>query len=371
MFITNTHQDRRLRADPLQRVPAHRQHAGYWLVLLAYAVVGLGAAAYSPAKYGILTELLPPEQLVVANGWIEGLTVASIVLGTLLGGVLIAPDDLERAAARSTCRSSTRSIDTPPEAAIVVIGVIYVIAALFNLAHPGHRRALRRTRSATRVRLLRRLLALLRACSGATSWGRSRSRSPRSSGARARRCSSSSSSGPRSALEAAARPGRDAAGHLRRSASPSARCSPRAIVPLERVGRSVLPLGIAMGVVVIAHDLRDSGCRLRLRAAGARSARSAGFFVVPMNALLQHRGHVLHVRRALDRGAELQREREHPRDARALLADDRMRPARSTSIIVIFGGRSSPARCMIIRWNSANHRADPTLDQPRSGEAKH
>ncbi|MGA1160516.1 MAG: MFS transporter, partial [Burkholderiaceae bacterium] len=43
--------------------------------LLAYAVVGLGAAAYSPAKYGILTELLPPSQLVKANGWIEGLTI--------------------------------------------------------------------------------------------------------------------------------------------------------------------------------------------------------------------------------------------------------------------------------------------------------
>ena len=57
--------------------------------LLAYAVVGLGAAAYSPAKYGILTEYLPHHKLVVANGWIEGLTVASIILGTLLGGVLI------------------------------------------------------------------------------------------------------------------------------------------------------------------------------------------------------------------------------------------------------------------------------------------
>src|SRR5215475_5754117 len=64
---------------------------GYWLVLFAYAIVGIGAAAYSPAKYGILTELLPPEQLVIANGWIEGLTVGSIVLGTLLGGVLISP----------------------------------------------------------------------------------------------------------------------------------------------------------------------------------------------------------------------------------------------------------------------------------------
>jgi LPLT family lysophospholipid transporter-like MFS transporter len=39
--------------------------------LLAYAVVGLGAACYSPAKYGILTEYLPHRLLVVANGWIE------------------------------------------------------------------------------------------------------------------------------------------------------------------------------------------------------------------------------------------------------------------------------------------------------------
>ena len=59
--------------------------------LLSYAVVGLGAAAYSPAKYGILTELLPPSQLVKANGWIEGLTIASIILGVLLGGQLIGP----------------------------------------------------------------------------------------------------------------------------------------------------------------------------------------------------------------------------------------------------------------------------------------
>ena len=59
--------------------------------LVAYAVVGFGAAAYSPAKYGILTELLPPQQLVVANGWIEGTTVGSIILGVLLGGALISP----------------------------------------------------------------------------------------------------------------------------------------------------------------------------------------------------------------------------------------------------------------------------------------
>jgi len=59
--------------------------------LLAYAVVGFGAAAYSPAKYGILTELLPPQQLVIANGWIEGTTVGSIILGVLTGGALISP----------------------------------------------------------------------------------------------------------------------------------------------------------------------------------------------------------------------------------------------------------------------------------------
>ena len=66
--------------------------------LAAYAVVGFGAAAYSPAKYGILTELLPPQQLVIANGWIEGTTVASIILGVLIGGALIGPVASDRAA---------------------------------------------------------------------------------------------------------------------------------------------------------------------------------------------------------------------------------------------------------------------------------
>src|SRR5688572_29044184 len=67
--------------------------------LMAYAVVGLGAAAYSPAKYGILTEMLPPSQLVKANGWIEGLTIASIILGVLLGGQLVGPK-----IGRASCR---------------------------------------------------------------------------------------------------------------------------------------------------------------------------------------------------------------------------------------------------------------------------
>ncbi|SMC19475.1 Major Facilitator Superfamily protein [Andreprevotia lacus DSM 23236] len=56
--------------------------------LLAYGIVGFGAAAYSPAKYGLITEYLPHEKLVEANGWLEGATVGAIIFGTVLGGAL-------------------------------------------------------------------------------------------------------------------------------------------------------------------------------------------------------------------------------------------------------------------------------------------
>src|SRR4029077_16062367 len=99
--------------------------------LAAYALVGLGAAAYSPAKYGILTELLPPRQLVVANGWIEGTTVASIILGVLLGGVLISGPVSSALLAIDIPKIDT-GIDTPPPDAIAVIMSMYGVAALFN-----------------------------------------------------------------------------------------------------------------------------------------------------------------------------------------------------------------------------------------------
>lgn len=57
----------------------------------AYAVVGLGAAGYAPAKYGLVTELVPPHQLVAANGWIEVSIVCAALLGTVLGGGLVSP----------------------------------------------------------------------------------------------------------------------------------------------------------------------------------------------------------------------------------------------------------------------------------------
>ena len=99
--------------------------------LLSYAIVGFGAAAYSPAKYGILTELLPPHQLVIANGWIEGATVGSIIIGVLLGGALITPR-VSATLLGFDFPCIDTPVDTPPEAAIVVIMGFYLIAAIFN-----------------------------------------------------------------------------------------------------------------------------------------------------------------------------------------------------------------------------------------------
>ena len=103
--------------------------------LLAYAVVGLGAAAYSPAKYGILTELLPPSQLVKANGWVEGLTIASIIMGILVGGQLVGPR-LAPILLGFDMPWLDTSVDTPPEAAIATTILFYLVAALFNLKIP-------------------------------------------------------------------------------------------------------------------------------------------------------------------------------------------------------------------------------------------
>ena len=104
--------------------------------LLAYAVVGLGAAAYSPAKYGILTELLPPSQLVKANGWIEGLTIASILLGVLLGGILIG-DRFTDFVFSHNLPWDRMSIQFGADAAIAVLIVVYLVAAVFNLHIPS------------------------------------------------------------------------------------------------------------------------------------------------------------------------------------------------------------------------------------------
>ncbi|MDO8812307.1 MAG: lysophospholipid transporter LplT [Gallionella sp.] len=100
--------------------------------LIAYCLVGLGAAAYSPAKYGILTEYLPPDQLVKANSWMEGLTVAAIVLGAVVGGILISP----KITAPLLQTMHLPLIDSIAELAIAVIVLIYIAAAIFNLYIP-------------------------------------------------------------------------------------------------------------------------------------------------------------------------------------------------------------------------------------------
>ena len=104
--------------------------------LLAYGLVGLGAAAYSPAKYGILTEYLPPNKLVIANSWMEGLTVMAIILGAVVGGIMLSPTISDALLSLWDVPYFNTGIDTAPELAISIIVGIYLCAALFNLYIP-------------------------------------------------------------------------------------------------------------------------------------------------------------------------------------------------------------------------------------------
>ncbi|MBO9516221.1 MAG: lysophospholipid transporter LplT [Variovorax sp.] len=128
--------------------------------LLAYAIVGLGAAAYSPAKYGILTELLPASQLVKANGWIEGLTIASIILGIVLGGQLVGHALSSHLLAFDFPLIDT-GIDTPPEAAIATLILVYAVAAWFNTRIPDTGVEMRPLRANPQYGVTRNLLSLL------------------------------------------------------------------------------------------------------------------------------------------------------------------------------------------------------------------
>jgi LPLT family lysophospholipid transporter-like MFS transporter len=128
--------------------------------LLAYAVVGLGAAAYSPAKYGILTELLPASQLVKANGWIEGLTITSIILGVLLGGQLVGPN-LSSFLLSFDLPFVSTGVDTSAEAAICLLIPLYALAAWFNKRIPYTGAALIPMRLDPEKSMTRNLLALV------------------------------------------------------------------------------------------------------------------------------------------------------------------------------------------------------------------
>ena len=254
--------------------------------MVAYAVVGLGAAAYSPAKYGILTELLPNSQLVKANGWIEGLTIASIILGVVLGGLLLGPK-LSSMIIGLEISWRDFSIETAPEAAVSAIISFYLLAALFNLRipltgapmQPLSQNPVRMVADFFRCNTLlwRDKLGQISLATTTLFWGVSGNMRYIVLAWAAAALSYSTESA--STLVGVVAIGTAAGAVL---ASMRTRLD-------EAFG--VIPLGIAMGLLVLAMNLCTSVALAipLLIVLGALG----GFLVVPMNALLQHRGHRL------------------------------------------------------------------------------
>lgn len=254
--------------------------------LLAYAIVGLGAAAYSPAKYGILTELLPASQLVKANGWIEGLTIASIILGILLGGQLVGQVVATRMLAFDFPMLDT-GIDTPPEAAISVLIFIYMLAAWFNTRIPLTGVEMRPMPKnplelvpdfwTCNSRLWRDKLGQISLATTTLIWGVT-------GNLRYIILAWSAAALGYGTTQASALGGVVAIGTAVGAVVASVR------MRLDMATR-VIPLGIILGLSIIGMNLISSVWVAVpfLIMAGAL----AGFMVVPMNALLQHRGHNL------------------------------------------------------------------------------
>ena len=254
--------------------------------LIAYAVVGLGAAAYSPAKYGILTEYLPHRLLVVANGWIEGLTVGAIILGVVIGGALIQPSVAQSILSFDFPLIDT-GIDTISEMALLFIGLFYLIASAFNLYIPetgvDHKILhsnlwyLIREFNHCVVLLWRDRLGQISLAVTTLFWG---------AGA---------------TLQFIVIKWAEVSLHLDLSKSSMLQGVVAIGVALGAVGAAraitlrksvrVIPLGIAMGIIVLVMNF-VSHVWLAVPLLVIIGALS-GYFVVPMNALLQHRGHIL------------------------------------------------------------------------------
>jgi MFS family permease len=254
--------------------------------LLAYAVVGLGAAAYSPAKYGILTELLPPSQLVKANGWIEGLTIGSIILGVLLGGQLVGPHVAPLLLALDLPFVDL-GITSPPEAAIAAIVFIYVLAAVFNLYIPRTDAPLQRLSgnlwflvqdfSRCNARLWNDKLGQISLATTTLFWGVA-------GNLRYIVLAWAAAALGYSTTQASSLVGVVAIGTAVGAVLASA------LMRLERA-TAVIPMGIGMGLLVIGMNFIDQvwiAAPFLILLGGL-----GGFLVVPMNALLQHRGHNL------------------------------------------------------------------------------
>ena len=254
--------------------------------LLSYAIVGLGAAAYSPAKYGILTELLPPSQLVKANGWIEGLTIGSIILGVLLGGQLVGRVVSQKLLGFDMPMVDT-GVDTPPEAAIASMILLYAIAAAYNLRIPRTAAPLQPmarglgslVRDFTRcnARLWHDRLGQISLATTTLFWGVS-------GNLRYIVLAWAAAALGYGTTQASSLVGVVALGTAVGAVAASLR------MRLDQA-TSVIPMGIGMGLLVIAMNFIGNVWVAApfLMVLGA----IGGYLVVPMNALLQHRGHNL------------------------------------------------------------------------------
>jgi hypothetical protein len=254
--------------------------------LIACAVVGFGAAVYSPDKYGILTELLPAEKLVAANGWIEGLTVMSIILGTVMGGALVSTHGGAWLMSLDVPAVDT-GIDSPLKASLAVLIAVYALAALFNLRIPDTG-----ARYEHQERNPIKLIADFAECSS-TLW--------KDKLGQISLAVTTLFWGAGATLQFIVLKWAERSLHMKLDKASTligvvaigvavGAAMAAKMIPLRK-SLTVIPLGIIMGIVVMAMTLVYSVTVAvpLLLIIGLLS----GFFVVPMNALLQHRGHVL------------------------------------------------------------------------------
>lgn len=340
-------------------LPVHSQLAA---VFIAYTLVGVGAAAYSPAKYGIVTEMLPPNDLVKGNSWIEGLTVLSIIAGTVVGGLLINPT-ISQMLLNETWVGAV--VETRTEAAILLIGVVYLAAALTNLAIPRTNVTYPR-QERNPIKLLAVFACYVRILwkdklgqislavttlfwgAGATlqfiviEWG------AQHLGYRLDQSSILMGVAAIGTVVGAVLAGR---------------------VPLRRA-LSVLPIGVLMGFAVmlmpVVHD--KWAVYTLLMVVGGLS----GYFVVPMNALLQHRGHVL---LSAGHSIAVQNFNEQLNILLMLAVYSLLLWLQFpiNTIIIIFGSLVAALMLVIMRWSRLNQLRDPglvgTIGQHGHGQA--